>query len=236
MTRLLALALFAGCASQTPAPEPPPDDPAPTAGSEMPPPPDAPRMAGTVISVDQSPMAYDGDAQIEVETDHGQRQTVFVAARMALCEAAGLGLVAELAPGDRIRVVGESVEGGLRPCAEPWHLLARAEIEAGTFRGLVYTGFETSAFRPCDAPDELWWHTANETVADRMGELFDAHTTGNEGRGLRLVYHGTFTGEVRRGAAYGHLGLYEAEFSTREVAALEVLAVNPDTTVACPAP
>jgi hypothetical protein len=193
-------------------------------------------MAGTVVSVDRSPMAADDDARIEVETDHGQRRTVFVAARMNLCEASGLGLVSELAPGDRIRVVGEPVEGGVRPCAEPWHLLARAEIEEGTFRGLVYNGFETSAFRPCEAPDELWWHTPGGAVSDRMNELFEAHTVGQEGRGLRLVSLGTLTGEVRRGDKYGHLGMYEAEFVTRDAVALEVLAVNPDTTVPCPDP
>lgn len=236
MIRLLALVVLAGCAPRTPAPEPPPDDPAPTAGSEIPPPPDAPRMAGTVVSVDRSPMAYDGDARIEVETDHGQRRTVFVAARMTLCEASGLGLVAELAPGDRIRVVGEPVEGGFRPCAEPWHLLARSELDDGAFRGLVYTGFETSAFRPCEAPDELWWHAPADAVSDRMVELRERAVTGDGGRGLRLVYLATLAGEVRRGDRYGHLGRYEAEFATREAAALEVLAVNPDTTVTCPAP
>ncbi|PAP75318.1 hypothetical protein [Rubrivirga marina] len=236
MTRLLALMLLVGCASRTPPPDPPVDESAPPAEADEAPPSDATRLAGTVLSVDLSPMAADGDARIEVETDRGPRQTIFVAARMNLCEAAGLSLVSDLAPGDRVRVVGDAVEGGIRPCAGADHLLARAEVETGTVRGIVETGFETSAFRPCDGSDERWWLTPSEAVADRMFALQEAHTTGDEGRGLRVVYAATLTGDVRPGEVYGHLGQYVAEFEAREAVALEVLAVNPETPIACPAP
>lgn len=230
MIRLLALlVVLAACSSRT---EPPP---APSSATDAPVEPSA-RLAGTVLSVDLSPMAADGDALIEVETAPRQRATVRVPARMNLCEAEGLGLVSDLEPGDRVRVVGDAVEGGIRPCTGPDHLLARAEIETGTHRGLVVTGFETSSFRPCDGSDEDWWLTPNAAVADRMSTLREAHVTGDEGRGLRVVYDATLTGDVREGSVYGHLGQYVAEFDAREVVAMEVLAVNPDTTVTCPDP
>jgi hypothetical protein len=232
MTRLLALVLVVGCAS--PASDPPGDGPARPADSDAPPP-GAARLVGTVRSVDRSPMAADGDARIEVETDGGRRQIVYVAARMNLCEAAGLGLITELVPGDRIRVVGEAVEGGARPCVDAGHLLARAEA-AGTYRGIVEVGFERSAFRPCDGSGETWWLTPSPALADRMVGLQASRTTGDEGRGLRVVYGATLSGDVRRGEVFGHLGPYVAEFSAREAVALEVLAVNPDTTVPCPDP
>ena len=113
---------------------------------------------------------------------------------------------------------------------------ARAESETVTVHGLIETGFERSAFRPCDGSGEDWWLTPSPAVANRMFALQREHTTGDEGRGLRLVYGATLSGDVRRGDVYGHLGEYVAEFEAREAVALEVLAVNPETPVACPAP
>ena len=223
MTRFaLVLALLAGCASRSPADSPPSEAPG--------------DVTGTVLLVDLGPLAADGDALIEVERDDGQRVTVRVPARTNLCRAQGLGLLSELAPGDRVRVVGEPVEGGVRPCLGADHRLARVAAAAVTVRGVVETGFERSSFRPCAAPDEAWWLVPTEPVADRLAALQAEHAAGQEGRGLRMAYDATLTGDVRRGEVYGHLGQYVAEFTAREVVALDVLAVNPEAPVACPAP
>lgn len=84
-------------------------------------------VAGTVVAVDTSPMAYDGDALLRLRIDTGQTLTVRVPARTNLCAAEGLGIVGELRPGDRVEVRGTAdAEGNLRPCTEPHHVLQRA--------------------------------------------------------------------------------------------------------------
>ena len=85
-------------------------------------------LSGTVVSVNLEPMAYDGDGVITIETEEGATARVFVAARMNLCAAEGLGLVGDLATGDRVEVQGRVMGGtNIRPCEGDEHYLRRAD-------------------------------------------------------------------------------------------------------------
>lgn len=111
MARALVLVLLLGaCASPEPSE-------APASSSAL--------VVGTVVSVDLDPIAYDGDGVIVVRTDDGER-TVRIPARTNLCEAEGLGLAFDLAPGDAVEVRGAAApDGSVTPCTSPDHRLAR---------------------------------------------------------------------------------------------------------------
>lgn len=105
-----ALVLVAGCVS-------PARSDAPAAADRV--------VEGTVVRVDMDPWAYDGNAVLELATDDGA-VTVEVPARTNLCQASGLGLVGELAAGDRVRVRGaEQSSGVVVPCVSDQHALER---------------------------------------------------------------------------------------------------------------
>lgn len=81
-------------------------------------------VAGTVVSVDTSPLAYDGDALVVVQTEAGETVTVRVPARVNLCEAEGLGLLDDLEASDRIEARGTvNADGDVTPCTEADHYL-----------------------------------------------------------------------------------------------------------------
>lgn len=108
--KLLLIALLAALAACPLAP----DDVARTA-----------TVRGAVVELDLSPMAYDGDARIEVRTARGPA-VVLVPARMGLCQAEGLQLVGELAVGDEIEARGIEQNGAVTPCLAADHYLRRA--------------------------------------------------------------------------------------------------------------
>ena len=84
------------------------------------------RVQGEVLDVDASPMAYDGDAVIRVQTEAGEEVRVLIPARLNLCAAEGLGLYSELEPGDRVEVQGlGQEEASVRPCESESHYLRR---------------------------------------------------------------------------------------------------------------
>lgn len=83
-------------------------------------------ITGTVQSVDMDPMAYDGDGLVAIETAQGTALVVHIPARMGLCQAEGLALGPDLAPGDRIEVKGEVEDGHVRLCTDPEHFLRRS--------------------------------------------------------------------------------------------------------------
>lgn len=112
---LLVAFLAAGCA---PPASPPADAP-----------PDAPpvdrTVTGTVTAVDLAPMAYDGDARVDVETADGARVRVLLPAREALCPAS-YDDVFGVAVGERVEARGTVVEGGdVRPCTNADHFFRR---------------------------------------------------------------------------------------------------------------
>lgn len=83
-------------------------------------------VRGAVVSVDTAPLAYDGPATVVVATDGG-RATVKVPSNLPTCEASGLGLVFELAPGDAVEARGDAgPKGAVVPCASADHYLRRA--------------------------------------------------------------------------------------------------------------
>ena len=81
-------------------------------------------VAGTVVSVDASPLAYDGPAEVTVDTG-AVRATVFVVAQVPQCAAEGLGLAFELSPGVTVEARGARGDGGVTPCASSEHYLRR---------------------------------------------------------------------------------------------------------------
>lgn len=85
-------------------------------------------VEGQVVSVDTSPMAYDGDALVMVTgTAHGA-VTVHLPARRHLCKAQGLELLEELKPGERIRVEGVATgPADIRLCQDAADRLQRID-------------------------------------------------------------------------------------------------------------
>lgn len=82
-------------------------------------------LVGTVVSVDRSPMAYDGDAVLLVDVD-GESVEIRVPARINLCPARERIALGEVQVGDRVEVRGtRDSDGAIRPCEEPNHLLRR---------------------------------------------------------------------------------------------------------------
>jgi len=83
---------------------------------------------GTIVSVDTSPWAYDGNAVIVVATrDAGTRQ-VQLPARWNLCKAEAPADVQSLAPDDRVHVAGAVDDSGaVVVCAQPGHHLRKAD-------------------------------------------------------------------------------------------------------------
>ena len=88
-------------------------------------------VVGRIAAVDLAPLAYDAPGVVTVDTDSGPT-AVFVEAFANLCEAEGLGVLFELAPGDRVEVLGELVERrggigeeGVLPCASADHYVRR---------------------------------------------------------------------------------------------------------------
>lgn len=85
-------------------------------------------LEGRVSSVDTSPMAYDGDALLLLESDSRGTVTVHVPARTNLCRAQGLGLLGQLQPGDRLRAEGQaSGPRDITVCEHPSHRLQRLD-------------------------------------------------------------------------------------------------------------
>lgn len=195
---------------------------------------------GTVVSVDASPMAYDADGLVELLTDGDDRLTVHVPARQNLCTATGLGLLGELKAGDRVEVRGEVRDGDqITPCSSPDHGIQRLAtaggVPSGTYRGVFVSGFETSAFHPCDRPGEVWWFRGNKDFSDRFEAIRQRHApTG--GRGLRLFVETTIVGDLESGDRYGHLGAYRQQVRVRETRDMMFLAANPDTDPSCQKP
>ena len=186
-------------------------------------------LLGTVQSVDLTPMTYDGDAVITMETDAGETVLVNVPARMNLCEATGLALVGELLPGDRIEVMGERREdGSVTPCAQPEHRLARAATASGgpdgdVWDGYFFSSFETSSFRVCDGDGLGWWLTPNTEFNDRYVTLqaeAGPQTGRRNGPHVRVQFEGERSAEGR----HGHLGAYPYEIRVTRLLGMEVVA------------
>jgi hypothetical protein len=182
-------------------------------------------VTGTVASVDLTPLSYDGDAVITLETDDGETARVLVAARMNLCAAAGLGLVGDLLPGDRIEVVGEATDEGVRPCAEAEHRIVRASAASGgggEWEGYYFSAFETSSFRPC-GEDESWWLTPNSEFNQRYLALQEDDAA-PRGRTLGPHVRVRFEGDRSERGLHGHLGAYPYEIRVTRLLEIEVVA------------
>lgn len=85
-------------------------------------------VEGRVLSVDLSPMAYDGDALVLLDSQSHGAVTVHVPARTNLCRAQGLEVLGELRPQDRIRVAGKATgQRDITVCESPTHRLQRLD-------------------------------------------------------------------------------------------------------------
>ena len=191
---------------------------------------------GRVVSVDRSPMAFDGDALVDVQPDDGSaRIVVHVPARQNLCAATidGLG---EVAPGDRVEVRGDATRAGtVTPCERADHVfrvVERASPSVETVRGVFESGFERSAFRPCDRPDEVWWLIPDDVLADEVDAIRQREAP-DGGRGLRLFVEATVVGERREAGAFGHLGQYAHELRVTETRDVAYLGRDLDAPPAC---
>lgn len=85
-------------------------------------------VEGRVVSIDASPMAYDGDAMVVLDSVSHGPLTVHLPARTNLCRAQGLGLLGELRGGDRLQVEGLATgPADITVCQEPSHRLQRID-------------------------------------------------------------------------------------------------------------
>ena len=190
-------------------------------------------VAGVIVSLDFSAMEVDGPARIAVRADDGREATVMVPARENLCEAHGLDVLFDLEVGDRIEVVGTAgSEGDVTPCTEAAHRLAVVEYARPRVRGVYESGFERSAFRPCDRPDEVWWLVPDEAFADRFAAIRQQEAP-DGGRGLRLFVEATVIGDLAEGSEFGHLGDYEHQLTVTETRDMVYLGRDLDTPPAC---
>lgn len=196
----------------------------------------SPTVSGEVTAVDLAPMAYDGNATLDVRTATGETVRVAVPARTNLCQAQGLGVLGEIAVGDRVEVQGErSTEGTVTPCTAATHYLRvveRATPNGRTVRGVYESGFERSAFHPCDQPDEVWWLVPDEAFADRLDAIRRAEAP-DGGRGLRLVVEATVIGDLSEGSPFDHLGDYTHQLRVRETRDMAYLGRDLDALPAC---
>lgn len=186
---LCLLVLIAACSSPTPA--------------------SGDGTRGTVTSVDLSPMAYDGDAVIVMETAAGESVAVHVPARMNLCAARGLDLVGDLRVGDEIDVTGETgPDGAIRPCAEAEHSIVRVSAaDAQTWEGHYVGGFETSAFRACGETGDAWWLTPSDDFTAAYNALVEEHAGPRQGRQFGPHVRVQIEGDRSARGQHGHLGM-----------------------------
>ena len=85
-------------------------------------------IEGQVASIDQTPMAYDGDALLVVTSAARGAVTVHLPARRNLCKAQGLDLLDALKVGDRVRVEGVATgTGDVRVCQDAADRLQRID-------------------------------------------------------------------------------------------------------------
>lgn len=113
---IAASALAAGCAT---APAPATGDAAAAAAERS--------IAGTIISINTQPWAYDGHAEVRVDTSTNGQVVVQLPARWNLCKAPAVDVDA-LAVGMQVQAVGApGGDGTLVVCAEPTHRLAPLE-------------------------------------------------------------------------------------------------------------
>ena len=191
---------------------------------------------GRVVSVDLSPMAFDGDALVDIRPDDGSaRIVVHIPARQNLCAATVDGL-GEVAAGDRVEVRGAAtLAGTVTPCEGADHffrVVERASPSAETVRGVFETGFERSTFRPCDRPDELWWIIPDAALADEVAAIRQREAP-DAGRGLRLFVEATVVGELSDAGEFGHLGQYTHELRVTETRDVAYLGRDLDAPPAC---
>lgn len=85
-------------------------------------------VEGRVVSIDATPMAYDGDALVVLDSVLHGPLTVHLPARTNLCRAQGLDLLGELRVGDRLQVEGLATgPGDITVCQEASHRLRRID-------------------------------------------------------------------------------------------------------------
>ena len=169
-------------------------------------------VEGTVVSVDLSPWAVDGDGRLVVATGDGD-VTVRVPARADLCRAAGLDAVGEVAPGDRVEVRGERAGGGdVTPCQSADHYVRRVAPLA--VRGLYEQSFEVSSFRPCGR-SETWWLALDSAAAARYEAV--RRETGQRAPQVLVAADVAVSGRGR----HGHLGAYDRTASVRRLVSME---------------
>lgn len=83
---------------------------------------------GRVMSVDASPMAYDGCALVVLDSASHGPLTVHLHAGANLCRAQDLGLLGELRIGDPLQVEGLATRpADITVCQEPPHRLQRID-------------------------------------------------------------------------------------------------------------
>ncbi|WP_420456050.1 hypothetical protein [Rubrivirga sp.] len=192
-------------------------------------------VTGRVVAVDLSPMAYDGDALVDVQPDSGGAPVkVHVPARQNLC-VASIDALDAVVPGDRVEVRGAGGEGIVTPCEGEDHVFRvteRAEPRAGTFRGVFEAGFETSAFRPCDRPGETWWLLSDEAFFDQFDAIRQREAP-DGGRGLRLFVEATVVGTLSDAGQFGHLGQYARQLTVTETRDMVYLGRDLDALPSC---
>lgn len=67
-------------------------------------------VVGRVRSIDSSPMAYDGPAEIVVDSEDFGRVSIFVQSCLGGCALGAVGQLGDIQPGERWQITGEVID------------------------------------------------------------------------------------------------------------------------------
>ena len=92
--------------------------------------------------------------------------------------------------------------------------------------GLYAIGFEASILYPCDEQGAQWWLTPNTEFAEQYQTLWEP---GEERAWLQGPYAFVrVNGELTGAGEYGHLGMFEREFTVTDVVDMRGIDGEPE--------
>jgi len=101
-----------------------------------------------------------------------------------------------------------------------------AERGADTIIGIYASAFETSILYPCSEPESQWWLTPNAEFAEQYDSL---PRMGDEVSFMPGPYAFVqVDGELTETGEFGHLSVYELEFTVTEVFEMQRVAGDPE--------
>lgn len=99
-------------------------------------------------------------------------------------------------------------------------------LDTDATTGVYASGFEASILYPCSEPEAQWWLTSNTEFAERYQMLWEP---GEERAWLQGPYAFVrVNGEQTGAGEYGHLGMFEREFTVTDVVDMRGIDGEPE--------